>query len=113
MGVPPRLGVRQAIREGAPKRFVASGLRDLERALHDRRVRVTDEFVGALLERDHPRGRSRRTDTRLLVDAGPGEMEVVDVGKVLDDELVLAGLHARDLRAALLQRDREAGPVGA
>src|SRR5512133_4299624 len=98
---------------GGTKRFVASALSDLEAALHDRRVRVADELVGALLQRDRPGERPLRTDAGLLVDARALQVEVVEVGQVLDYDLVLAGLQARDLGRALLQRDREAGPVGA
>src|SRR3954452_3362789 len=87
---------------------ICAGSGDLERPLHDGRVRVAHEAVGALLQGDLPRRGAHAADGRLLVHAGADQVEVVDVRLVLDRDRVAACLDR--LRA---QRDREAGPVGA
>src|SRR5205085_5778662 len=64
--------------------------------------------VLALLQRDRPRRRGLAGDRGLLVDSRPLEMEVVELGRVRDDDHVLAGLELRDLLPALRERDLEA-----
>src|SRR3954447_23943927 len=92
---------------------VAIPLSDLEAAFHDRGVRVADELVGPLLQRDREGGLSLLADTGLHVHSRTNQVEVVDAGEVLDDDLVLAGLQPRDLRRALFEADVEARPVDA
>ena len=69
---------------------------DGEGAAHRRRVRVADERVAAVAERDGPGGRAGTGDIRRAVDAGAEEVEVVLVGQVADRDVVRAGFDLRD-----------------
>src|SRR5512132_4527560 len=89
--------------------------RDLEAAVHEGRVRIALERVGALLELDDDRLRAGEADRGDdLVDPRPRKVEVVNRRLIADHEAVLhARLELRHLAAVLLERDREAGPYGA
>src|SRR5207237_4895380 len=93
---------RRAYRGAGP------GLADGERPVHQRGMRVAQVRVLALLQRDSPRRRALAGDRGLLVDPRPLEVKVVELGRVCDDDHVLAGLELRDLLAALRERDLEA-----
>ncbi len=67
-------------------------LGDLERPLHEARVRVAHELVGALLQRDGERLRPALADAGLDVDARPGQVKVVLRRLVGHDELDLRRL---------------------
>src|SRR6516165_9639386 len=69
----------------------ASGARsaDLEGPVHDRVVRVAHVLVGALAQRDRDLlGADEPDPGDHLVEAGTGEMEVVDRGLVMDRDRV-------------------------
>src|SRR6185437_15261814 len=67
-------------------------LLDLELPVHDRRMRVADVLVGALLQRQLPGDLLHRAHRGLLVDPGTRQVEVVDVRLVADLQRVGAGL---------------------
>ena len=83
-------------------------LGDLERPLHEARVRVAHELVGAFLQGDGERLRPGLPHARLDVDPRAREVEVVLVRLVRDDELDLPRL-----RRLLRQLDGESGADGA
>src|SRR5262245_16705768 len=67
-------------------RWSPHALRDCERALHHGLVRIAHVLVRPLLQRHVPGERALARDRRRLVQAGAGEVEVVDRGRVLDDD---------------------------
>ena len=69
---------------------------DREGAAHEIVVRVAHEVVGACRERDRPGDRAAVRDRCRLVDAGPGEVEVVRRGLVVHLDCVVARLELRD-----------------
>ena len=56
--------------------------------------------------------RADRVDAGRLLDARPEQVEVVDVGLVVDVDRVRARIEVRHLRAVLGEADRVAGPDG-
>ena len=94
-------------RDACPTRSRADG----ERPSHLQRVRVAHERVAPVRERDLERLLPDGGDVGADVDPRAAQMEVVLLRPVVDLDLELAGLDARDgipLRVA--ERDREAGP---
>src|SRR5689334_6006114 len=102
-----RLGLMPGVRAQTLRGFLSSSLLDGEGALHERRVRVAHELVGALLQRHRPRDGGLPADRGLLVQTGTGDVEVVTRRRVADDDLVLAGLQALHRLPALRHADLE------
>ena len=75
--------------------------RHLEVAVHRARVRVALEVVRAGLEGDVPRRRLRLADLASPRRRPAGEVEVVDVGLVVDLDRVVTGRERRDGRSVL------------
>jgi hypothetical protein len=74
-------------------------------------VRVAEDRVAAVLQRDRPGGRALRLHLGELVHAGAGEMEVVLYGAVAHGNLVLPRIDLRDERPVRLrERDVEVRP---
>src|SRR4029078_9349192 len=71
-------------------------------------MRIADERVGAVRERDQPGLGALGVDLGRLVDAGASEVEVVERRVVMHLDLVVAGVQSRDPVAVHRQRDREA-----
>src|SRR4029079_9229006 len=70
-------------------------------------MRIADERVGAVRERDQPGLGALGVDLGRLVDAGASEVEVVARRVVMHLDLVRAGVQMRDPGAVQRQRDRE------
>src|SRR6266545_12486 len=83
--------------------------RNAERAPHTAEaMRVALVRVASGLELDRPGDRTLEGNTRLLVQTGAEEMEVVDRGLVLDLDLVRPCLQSLHVLAGLGDFDREA-----
>src|SRR6476660_3257230 len=83
---------------------------DAEAAVHESGVRIAEEAISALLQRERVALRALEGHTREdAVDPGAAEVEVVDRRAVPDDEPVRRlGLQLRDRVAGPRQPDREA-----
>src|SRR5512132_4575548 len=82
---------------------------DAEAAVHEPSVRIAEEAISALLQRERVALRALEGHAREdAVDARPAEVEVVDRRAVPDDEPVRrVGLQPSDLLSAQGERDRE------